>query len=117
MKTKNPKKALREKEVWKWITKEMPYKHSDRFVPLFKIIRTQIQKARKEGVIEGMRTKINKWEETLLKARQEEREKFRKIVRDVLFEKYLEFDDTERVMKDINKALKEPDNRIGLTYN
>ncbi len=46
--SKNPKKSLREKEVWKWITKEMPYKHSDRFVPLFKIICTQIQKARQE---------------------------------------------------------------------
>lgn len=28
-----------EKEVWAWITKEMPHKHSDRFVPLFEIIK------------------------------------------------------------------------------
>ncbi len=42
-----------EKEVWAWITKEMPFKHSDRFAPLFKIISSSIAQAVAEREKEG----------------------------------------------------------------
>jgi hypothetical protein len=38
-----------ETKVWTWITKEMPYKHSDRFAPLFKTIDEIRQEAYEQG--------------------------------------------------------------------
>ncbi len=45
-----------ETEVWKWITKEFPHKHADRFAPLFKILSQAITTERNRivAIVEGM---------------------------------------------------------------
>lgn len=49
MNPKEEKTMEWETKVWTWITKEMPFKHSDRFEPLFKIIDEIRQEAYEQG--------------------------------------------------------------------
>ena len=49
MKKLNVEREDWETKVWTRITKEMPHKHSDRFIPLFKIIDEIRQEAYEQG--------------------------------------------------------------------